>query len=150
MGLILSFQHSIAQSTLGTSLLGSGGGTAYSGGLGLTFSLGETVIDQTPQATFGLLQNDPQGTPTVAVRELSQDDLVLFPNPNQGEFQLDHIPVGSTHWQVYDLTGRLLETDRLKESTIRLKALLSQGIYLLRLVDEAGIPTGDRKFSIIR
>ena len=150
--LLVVSESSNAQNTIGTQLLGASGGTYYSGNVGLTFSLGETIIDQTSQATFGLLQNDPQGTPTVTVRDIdaAAAALVLFPNPNQGEFQLNNVPAGSTHWQVYDLTGRIIETELLSNEPIRLKAFLSQGIYLLRLVDEAGIPTGDRKFSIIR
>lgn len=139
-----------AQNTLGTSLLGSTGGTNYSGGLGLSFSLGETVIDNTSAATFGVLQHDPLGLPTVNVIDRSISQLNLFPNPNQGKFQLSGLPKETAYWEVYDLNGKLVETGRMIEPEVSLSISTSQGLYLLRLLNESRTTLADRKFSIVK
>lgn len=139
-----------AQNTLGTSLLGSAGGTHYSGVLGLSFSLGETSIDHTNAATFGVLQHDPLGLPTVSVIDRSINQLNLFPNPNQGKFQLSGLPEGTAYWEVYDLNGKLVESGRMIEPEVSLSFSTSQGFYLLRLLNESRTTLADRKFSIVK
>lgn len=148
-GFLMVTESTSAQNTLGTQLLGAAGGTSYNGNLGLTFSLGETIVDQSPQATFGVLQHDPLGTPTVKVTELSTDAMNLFPNPNRGEFQISAIPEGSVQWQVFDLNGRLLERGRITNNQFRLEATWAQGLYLFRLLDESGVIKADLKFTIL-
>jgi hypothetical protein len=137
-----------AQSTLGTQLLGSSGGTSYAGGMGLSFSLGETYVEHTSQATFGLLQYDPLGLPTVQVSDKELITINLFPNPNDGNFQLSGVPVNVTHWQIFDLNGRLLASSRYNAVHIELGNSVAQGLYLIRLLNDQGGVIADRKFSI--
>lgn len=147
--LICGITPTQAQQTLGTSLLGSAGGTAFSGSLGLTFSLGETVIDHTPAATFGVLQHDPQGLPSVWVPDIKSSELNLFPNPNRGNFQLTGVPEETASWEIFDSNGRQVASGLFQTPQIQLQQTVSQGLYLLRMLDAQGAITADRKFSIL-
>ncbi len=145
---LLFCTHAQAQVSLGTHLLGASGGTGYSGSLGITFSLGETIIDHTSQATFGVLQHDPLGLPTVQISEVELTNFNLFPNPNAGNFQLIGVPENATQWQIFDLNGRLLVSSRFNTVHIELGNSVAQGLYLIRLLNGQGDVVADRKFSI--
>jgi hypothetical protein len=79
--------------------------------------------------------------PTTALSEDLSRVAVIFPNPNNGKFniQLQELPTPNTQIFVYDLQGKLIWQEKIleKESVIQLKGLKS-GVYAIRLQTEKG------------
>lgn len=70
---------------------------------------------------------------TVGINEIDPfENLVVFPNPSSGLFQLRNLTSAPT-WQVYDLAGRLItQSDISLRNEIDLRHL-SSGVYVLNL-----------------
>ncbi len=86
----------------------------------------------------------------VATEEQYNDDLVIFPNPASQEFHLllgSTVPNGGTMVQLRDAMGRLLREVPFGNASITTNGL-AKGLYLVRVVDHAGISLGQGRLLI--
>lgn len=60
----------------------------------------------------------------------------LFPNPSRGEVRIQSTAWGSAQLQVFDITGRLLRSELLRQKTFRLEGV--PGIYIVRIQTDNG------------
>ena len=95
----------------------------------------------TQQGVYTVMVTDNNGCKatspafTTAVNELKEENAIqLYPNPNSGEFTIN-VPAKGTV-QIYDMTGRLLQTQEIKKGSTRitLPDALPAGLYLLRFI----------------
>jgi hypothetical protein len=94
-----------------------------------------------------LYHHNPDPSPTVSARlgapslsnteqEKAETIVKLMPNPNQGVFQVQILDglQGPFHWEMVDLTGRLMLSGQSNHSMFTIQASqLSKGIYLLKM-----------------
>jgi len=88
-----------------------------------------TELSTTVSVTTGLLDG---GTGT----------WIVYPNPTRQEVFLTHPTYqGDLRVEIYDLTGRLIQTETLSSYPARVRLSLPNGIYTLRLISREGIAT---------
>lgn len=69
----------------------------------------------------------------------SQIKTIIYPNPGNGVFYIEHGNLSALQMEIMDMSGRILQSRSLKEerSSFDLKGCLP-GIYLIRLSDQVG------------
>ena len=78
------------------------------------------------------------GAPSLTSTEQAKAATIvkLMPNPNQGVFQVQILDglQGTFHWEIVDLTGRVVFQGRANQNMFTIQAShLSKGIYLLKM-----------------
>lgn len=83
---------------------------------------------------------------------MHHDNVTLYPNPAQtevsiavsGQFQAAHV-------EIYDITGRVIGTYRINNSFVTINTqLYNSGLYLYKLLDNAGNQLNVGKFSVVK
>ncbi len=149
--ILLSFSHSVKAQSLTPMVVSPGGSFNSNGGYTLSQTIGEmTMVETFTSGTSILTQGIQQPAAVgVGVKEL-QNPLIaidIFPNPGQGNFQLNiKVPKTATMLvRVIDILGRLVLTipeQRIDENFRQVLDLTgkSNGTYMvqLSLFDDAG------------
>ena len=73
-----------------------------------------------------------------------QLDFSIYPNPAQSELNILLEGVQATSYQIMDMSGRVIQTDRF-ESTIDISTI-AEGVYSLQLTNENGESVGIKRF----
>ncbi|WP_225035591.1 T9SS type A sorting domain-containing protein [Winogradskyella sp. SM1960] len=91
----------------------------------------EAVIShQNDNATLGLVTFDPVDCGFLSVEELALNDLTIYPNPTNGEVNLDNNKV-FTQMNVFSIEGKLIMQKSLQIGTSTIHLDLNSGMYLL-------------------
>lgn len=71
----------------------------------------------------------------VGIEEMAMQEITLFPNPNKGTFTLQHQAMRNAYWSLFDITGALIQTDKIASGTTATSIQLNvpPGIYSLRV-----------------
>ena len=73
-------------------------------------------------------------------------NMLVYPNPSNGEFTVQNIPLNALSFELFDQAGRYISTQKVtKEGLIRLNEL-SDGTYIFRVV----LSDGHRRTSMIQ
>lgn len=131
-------QFTFAQQTITTT-----GGNASSTGGSSSFTIGQTVYSTNTGVTASEAQGvqQPYEISIVIGLEIAKSidvSFIVYPNPsnkyvvlNIGDYESDKL-----HAQLFDATGKLIyKTDIKQQKTTIAMGKLSNGIYLLRVVD---------------
>ena len=81
--------------------------------------------------------------------ELSEHKIVIYPNPTQGEIRVEISPLNLTaknFMQLFDSSGRLIETKKINSERTYLKISGNPGAYLLNI----HLGTNVSKWKIIK
>lgn len=102
-----------------------------------------TTSDHFPVLSFYNFNRDTTTTPSVSLRELSQDGYTLqfWPNPNSGSFFIQ-APMHGLELYIYDLTGKQVHKQQLQDigtQQITVHEALNKGLYLIKLTDPQGL-----------
>ena len=77
---------------------------------------------------------------------LETKNMLVYPNPSNGEFTVQNIPLNALSFELFDQAGRFISTQKVtKEGLIRLNEL-SDGTYIFRVV----LSDGHRRTSMIQ
>lgn len=103
---------------------------SYSNGVGIQYS-------------YDALGNRTQETKTstLSVEEVTNEkSFTLFPNPFKEELQITSKKQSITHVQLYDLTGKLIQEEKVNnQNSFTLKTIsLSSGTYLITISTDKG------------
>ncbi len=73
-----------------------------------------------------------------------ENDIIIYPNPSDGEFNIKNIPPDITAIEISDSSGRVIfrQTGRVSESVFEFNQRLTPGIYLVTLINDNGRITG--------
>ena len=92
------------------------------------------AITQDPNLQVGLMSS-PQNT-----------NMTIFPNPSNGEFTVQNLPLNASTFELFDSSGRFISaTKATKDGLVRLN-FLSDGTYIFSVV----LSDGQRKTSMIQ
>lgn len=92
------------------------------------------AITQDPNLQVGLMSS-PQNT-----------NMTIFPNPSNGEFTVQNLPLNASTFELFDSSGRFISaTKATKDGLVRLN-FLSDGTYIFSMV----LSDGQRKTSMIQ
>jgi len=98
-----------------------------------TLADAEAVIGhQNDNATLGLVTFDPVNCAFLSVNELTLNDISVYPNPTEGELNLDNNAL-YTQLYVYSIDGKLITQKPLEFGKNTLHLDLNSGIYMLQL-----------------
>ena len=130
-----------------TTLTGTGANT-YTWTNGITNDLAFTPTTTTTYTVMGTDTNGCVNTQTISIvvttcsasdmekYEVNKVDAVLFPNPNAGSFTIrTSLPANLF---LYDVTGKLLIKQSIRQEEEIIKCQLENGIYLLQLFTHEG------------
>jgi hypothetical protein len=65
-------------------------------------------------------------------------DFTMYPNPNNGDFNITLGGTAAVTVQIYDAAGRLVKTDRVSEGEVLSVSLEASGMYMVMLVADSG------------
>ena len=89
---------------------------------GIVFDPNNWVLNKVGSITTGI--NDPGTT---------NENVLIYPNPSPGTFQIEY-PINTfEHIQVFDISGQLLRRESLSGTQKTITANLQSGVYLIRL-----------------
>lgn len=90
-------------------LISTAGNTADDGTTQIAFSIGESVTVTHQDGTNQLTQGFHQGEVTVSFIEENLLQLKVYPNPNNGIFQLTKDDLSPVIYKIYSLQGEFIE-----------------------------------------
>ncbi len=96
--------------------------------------IGDTIYHPDPSSLGNARLAAPSSTSAAKLRETAF--VKLMPNPNGGIFQVQILDGlhGAFHWEIVDLTGRVVFQGRANQNMFTIQAShLSKGIYLLKM-----------------
>ena len=85
--------------------------------------------------------------PPIGIREQEQSAAIIYPNPNNGTFEIkiDHASETYAGIQIYDMAGKLLYQQNITEDISKVNiSSYPNGIYFVKMVGK------DRQNSIIK
>jgi hypothetical protein len=149
--------NSLKTQTLSPVAISAGGGYYSAGGNSLSFTLAEMTMVQTFVQPSNILtqgfQQPEQLTTAIAEIEKADGDVVVYPNPSNGQFNISYnaLTSGDLHLNIYNMVGQIVYTQSYDRAfgpniiTIDI-GQFDQGIYLLdlRITDS----NGNQKSSI--
>jgi hypothetical protein len=154
---IILLSTTLKAQNLSPVAISSGGGYYSAGGNSLSFTIAEmtmvqTFIQPSNMLTQGFQQPEPLTT-DIAESKTMHDEVMVFPNPSNGQFNISYnaLNSGDYHVQIFDLVGQIIYAQDYSAAfgpnliTIDISRF-DQGIYFLELrsTDSDGI----RKSSI--
>ncbi len=83
---------------------------------------------------------------SVAIDEVAVGEVSLYPNPNNGNFTLELVGVNAQEYAIYDISGRIIESNAVSSPVINFDMQLSTGTYFIRIT--AGKEVITRKIVI--
>ena len=123
--------------------------------LNQNFGLGTATIvdDINVQWPSGLIENfgaissntfitiiEGTGTP-LAITEIESFELEVFPNPNQGEFNLQLLgsDISNIHLNILNAEGKVIQQEKVLSYEMKVTTNLSSGIYFLELLRDGAL-----------
>ena len=141
---VMLLSISMKAQTLSPSVISSSGGFYSAGGNSLSFTIAEMTMVQTfAQPTNILTQGFQQPellTVSIAENEVLLGDVLIFPNPTSGAFNISYNVKNDGKYlvRIYDMLGQVVFSQsyaaRLGLNTIKIDiSQYSQGLYMLEL-----------------
>ena len=129
-------------------------GTA--GDVTICYTIGEMPLVESLQKnglliTQGIMQPLKEGVASTVYECFSQTEVKIYPNPNPGTFslQLSIFKKGNVKTQLFDATGKLLQTDLFDYNTFATRqyniSRMANGVYYLQLFFTEEGQTGVKK-----
>jgi hypothetical protein len=135
---------SLKAQTLSPVVISSSGGFLSAGGNSLSFTVAEMTMVQSFIQPSNMLtqgfQQPEQLTTSIAEAEKMPDDIVVYPNPSNGQFNISYTAQKSGHYQlnIYNMVGQIIFDQSYSAAfgpniiTIDIR-WFDQGIYFLEL-----------------
>ena len=90
------------------------------------------LLEQTVTMEFGVNQDCDVDT---NVEEVLENQLLIYPNPNNGQFYVEHNYNAEDQWEIVDLSGRLIQQGQFTQPRLTINVNdLSSGSYLFRVM----------------
>lgn len=97
-----------------------------------------TYIVEITDANGCVVVDSVEVSSTVGIDPVLSQDISIYPNPNNGNFNLNGVPSGTTVG-VYDVVGKLVYQNNVLNETTTLHLDLAPGKYLIRVNDKVEI-----------
>lgn len=89
-------------------------------------------VVNTNTLTNTLIDEIPLCVPTSTLK-LSKNDILVYPNPNNGFFKIRNLTEQQGQYSIYDITGKSVYNSKLQENTTNVDLNLNSGIYILKV-----------------